>query len=46
MPMVKVVHSDGDIRLGDGIEGHFLREELADHAVHVLVGTRSQEEQG
>ena len=36
--MVEVVHGEGDILLGDGIEGHLLGEELADEAVHVFIG--------
>ena len=37
--VVKAVHSEGDVIVGDGIEAHFLWKELADQAVHVLVGT-------
>lgn len=36
--VVEVVHSDKDFLFCDEIEVHFLREELADEAVHVLVG--------
>jgi len=36
--VVETVHSEGDVLGHDGVETHFLREELADQAVHVLVG--------
>jgi urease alpha subunit len=36
--MVEAVHGEGDVLSGDGIETHLLGKELADHAVHVLVG--------
>ena len=36
--MVEVMHGDRDVLFGNGIEAHFLWEEFADEAVHVLVG--------
>jgi hypothetical protein len=36
--VIEAVHSEGDVLGSDGVETHFLREELADKAVHVLVG--------
>ncbi len=36
--MIEAVHGKGDVLCGDGIEAHFLWEELADEAVHILVG--------
>jgi len=36
--MVEFIGSERDLCLSDGIERHFLRKELPDEAVHVLVG--------
>jgi hypothetical protein len=33
-----LVHGEFDVFRGDFPEGHFLREELPDQAIHVLVG--------
>jgi hypothetical protein len=37
--VVETMHGELDVFAGNGFEAHFLREELADQAVHVLVGT-------
>ena len=36
--VVEMVHSQFDVVQRDGFEGHFLREELTDEAIHVFVG--------
>jgi len=36
--VVQLVHGEFDVFRGDFPEGHFLREELSDQAIHVLVG--------
>ena len=36
--MIQSMHGEFDVLLGDFPEGHFLWEELADQAIHVLVG--------
>ena len=33
------MHGEFDVLLGDGLEGHLFGEELADEAIHILVGT-------
>ena len=35
--MVETVHGESDLFRSNGIEAHFLWEELADQAVHILV---------
>ena len=37
-PVIELVHGEFDIASGDFAEGHFLREELSNEAIHVLVG--------
>ena len=37
--VIEAVHSEGDLVRSDGVEAHFLREELANQAVHILVRT-------
>lgn len=36
--VIQSLHGEYDVLLGDFPEGHFLWEELADQAIHVLVG--------
>ena len=36
-PVIELVHGEFDIAPGDFAEGHFLREELSDEAIHILV---------
>ena len=36
--VVETMHGEFNVLLGDVLEGHLLREELADEAIHILVG--------
>ena len=44
--VIQSMHGEFDVLLGDFQEGHFLWEELADQAIHVLVGAALPEAYG